>query len=92
MQPEEELKLGRNLQAGADAEAVYWLAPHGLLSLISYTPTYAGMALPTMGWALAHQSPIKKNVPQPYPQDNLIGTISQLMVSVSMTVACVKLT
>jgi hypothetical protein len=23
MQPEEELKLGRNLQAGADAEAVY---------------------------------------------------------------------
>jgi hypothetical protein len=31
---------GRNLEAGADAEAMegaaYWLAPHGLLSLLSY--------------------------------------------------------
>jgi hypothetical protein len=31
---------GRNLEAGADAEAMkgfaFWLAPHGLLSLLSY--------------------------------------------------------
>ena len=36
----QELKQGRNLEAGADAEAVegaaYWLASHGLLSLLSY--------------------------------------------------------
>ena len=35
-----EGRLGRNLEAGADAEAMegaaYWLAPHGLLSLLSY--------------------------------------------------------
>jgi hypothetical protein len=35
-----ELKQARNLEAGADAEAVEgaasWLAPHGLLSLLSY--------------------------------------------------------
>jgi hypothetical protein len=36
----QELKQGRNLEAGMDAEAMegaaYWLAPHGLLSLLSY--------------------------------------------------------
>jgi hypothetical protein len=36
----EELKQGRNLEAGADIEAMesaaYWLAPHGLFSLLSY--------------------------------------------------------
>jgi hypothetical protein len=35
----QELKQGRNLEAGAGAEAkegaAYWLAPHGLLSLLS---------------------------------------------------------
>jgi hypothetical protein len=35
-----EQKQGRNLEAGADAEpwrgAAYWLAPHGLLRLLSY--------------------------------------------------------
>jgi len=35
----QELKQGRNLEAGADAEAMeraaYWLAPHGLFSLLS---------------------------------------------------------
>jgi hypothetical protein len=35
-----ELRQSRNLEAGADAEAMedaaYWLAPHGLLSLLSY--------------------------------------------------------
>ena len=35
----QKLKQGRNLEAGADAEvmedAAYWLAPHGLLSLLS---------------------------------------------------------
>ena len=38
---EQELKEGRNLEAGADIEAIwrgaaYWLAHHGLLSLLSY--------------------------------------------------------
>ena len=36
----QELKQGRNLEAGADAEAIkgatYWFASHGLLSLLSY--------------------------------------------------------
>ena len=36
----QELTQGRNLEAGADAEAVegaaYWLASPGLLSLLSY--------------------------------------------------------
>ena len=35
-----ELKQSRNLEAGADAEAMegaaYWLAPHSLLSIPSY--------------------------------------------------------
>jgi hypothetical protein len=35
-----KLKLGRNLEAGADAEAMgnaaYWVASPGLLSLLSY--------------------------------------------------------
>jgi hypothetical protein len=34
----QELKQGRNLEAGPDAEAMegaaYWFAPHGLLSLL----------------------------------------------------------
>jgi hypothetical protein len=36
----QELKQGRNLETGANAEAMegaaYWLAPHGLLSLLAY--------------------------------------------------------
>jgi hypothetical protein len=35
----QELKQGWNLEEGADEEAmdvVYWLVPHGLLSLLSY--------------------------------------------------------
>ena len=36
----QELKQGWNLKSGADAEAMesaaYWLASHGLLSLLSY--------------------------------------------------------
>ena len=40
----QELKQGGNLEAGADAEAMegaaYWLAPHSLLSLLSYNRTY----------------------------------------------------
>ena len=45
----QELTLGRNLEAGADAEAMegcYWLASPVLLSLLSYrTP-----GLPAQGW------------------------------------------
>jgi hypothetical protein len=57
---------GRNLEAGADAEAMegaaYWLAPPGLLCLLSYRiqdhqprdgPTHNGLDSP-------HQSLIKK--------------------------------
>ena len=57
----------RNLEAGADAEvtegAADWLAPHGLLSLLSYRTrtTRLRMAPPTVGRALSHQSPIKKS-------------------------------
>jgi hypothetical protein len=62
----QELKQGRNLEAGADAEttedAAYRLALHGLFSLLSYRTrtTSPGVAPPTMGWALPCQSLIKK--------------------------------
>ena len=60
-------RAGTNLEAGADAEATEgaadWLAPHGLLSLLSYRTrtTRLRMAPPTVGRALSHQSPIKKS-------------------------------
>jgi len=39
----------------------YWLAPHGFLSFpIELRTNNPGMALPTMGWALLHQSLHKK--------------------------------
>lgn len=53
---------GRNLEARTDEEAVegaaYWVAPHGLLSLLSYRSRTIspGMAPLTMGWTLLHQS------------------------------------
>jgi hypothetical protein len=56
----QELQQCSNLEAGADAEAMesaaYWLASHGLLSLLSYRPrtTSPRMAPPTMGRALPH--------------------------------------
>ena len=42
--------------------AAYWLAPHGLLSLIVMhaSTTCAVVMIPTMLWVLAHQSLIKK--------------------------------
>ena len=56
---EQELTQGRNMEAGADAEAMegaaYWLASPGLLSLlflIELRTTSPGMTPPTMGWAL----------------------------------------
>jgi hypothetical protein len=40
MKSEQELQQGRNLEAWLDAESIEgaaeWLAPHGLLSLLSY--------------------------------------------------------
>ena len=50
-----ELKQGRNLETGADTEAMEecWLVPHGLLSLPSDSPV-------TKGWGLPHQSLTKK--------------------------------
>jgi hypothetical protein len=56
----------RNLEAGADAEAMtgaaYWVAPHDWLSQLSYrTRTSSpGMAPPTMGWALSHHHLLRK--------------------------------
>ena len=42
--------------------AAYWLAPHGLFSLLSYRTKdhQTRLAPPTMGWALPYQSLIKK--------------------------------
>jgi hypothetical protein len=54
----QELKQGKNLETGADAEAMEgaacWTASPGLLSLLSYgTQDYhPGRAPTTMGWAL----------------------------------------
>ena len=57
----QEVKQGRNLEVGADAEAMegccLLACLHGLFSLlIESTTTSPGMAPPTMGWALSHQS------------------------------------
>jgi hypothetical protein len=43
-------------------DAAYWLAPQGLLSLLSYRTQdhLSGIAPPTIGGALPHQSLIKK--------------------------------
>jgi hypothetical protein len=56
---EQELTQGRNMEAGADAEAMegaaYWLASPALLSLlflIELRTTSPGMTPTTMGWAL----------------------------------------
>lgn len=61
----QEIKQGRNLEAGNEAEAmkgaIYCLAFHGWLNLLSYRiqDHQAGMALPTVGWALPHQLQIR---------------------------------
>ena len=54
--------LGPGLVVVGSLCTAYWLAPHGLLSLLSCrTQDHStGMAPPTMGWALAHPSQIKK--------------------------------
>ena len=44
---------------GHGVGAAYWLAFHGLLSLLSYR-TSPGMALPTVGWVLPAWSLIRK--------------------------------
>jgi hypothetical protein len=58
----QKLMDGRMLEAGADAEAAHWLAPQGLLSLLSYRSrtTSPGVAPPTKSWALPHKLLIKK--------------------------------
>ena len=53
-------QIGRNLEAGAYAEALegaaYWLAPCGLACfLIELRTPCPGMAPATMVWALVHQ-------------------------------------
>ena len=57
--------------------AAYWLAPHGLLSLllIKLRTTSPGMALPTMDWAL-NQSLIKKMPYKDCVQPNLMEVFS----------------
>jgi hypothetical protein len=59
-----ELKKGKKLEAGADAESVedaaYWLAPYGLLSLLSYRTQdhwpRDGTSYTEIGWALPRGS------------------------------------
>jgi hypothetical protein len=58
----QKLKRGRNLEAGADAEAMedaaYWLAHHGCSACVLREPRTTSPG----GWALLHQSLIKKIV------------------------------
>ena len=58
----QELKHGRNLEAGADAEAIEecCLLACSACFLIKPRTTSLGMAPPTVGWALLYQSPNKK--------------------------------
>lgn len=46
-------------EGGTEAETD-WLASYGLLTLVQPTPTFPGVALPTMGKALLNQSSIKE--------------------------------
>ena len=62
----QELKQHRNLETGTNIEVMgpdaCWLAPHSLLSLLFCTTqdSLSGVAPTPMGWALPHQSLIKK--------------------------------
>jgi hypothetical protein len=66
----QELKQGRNLKAGAAAEAIglftgLFLLAYSAYFLIEPRITCPGMAIPTMKWTLPHLSLIKK---MPYRQ------------------------
>jgi hypothetical protein len=47
---------------------------------LAQQPTWE-VALPTIDWALPHQSPVKKNALQACPQLSLMETFSQLRFS-----------
>ena len=63
----QKLTQSRSLETGADVEAMegYCLLACSACFLIEPRTTSLGMAPPTMGWALPHQSLIKK---MPYSQ------------------------
>jgi len=71
--------------------AAYWLGPHGLLScfLIEPRTTSSGVAPPTMGGALLHQSLIKKMSTALF-HGSIFST--EVPSSTQMTLAYVKLT
>jgi hypothetical protein len=71
MKPEKELQQDRNLKAGTDVEAVEgcclltyssWVSQLAFFIrfIRNFRTTRPGGALPTMTWALSHQSLIKK--------------------------------
>jgi hypothetical protein len=73
-------------------DAAYWLAPHGLFSLLSYRiqehqPRDGANHHGTMGWALPHQSLIKKESLQP---DLTEAFFSIKVPSFQMTLVCVS--
>jgi hypothetical protein len=78
----QELKQGRNLEAGTEAEAMegpaYWLVSMACSAcfLIEPRTTGLGVAPPTI-----RPSHINQNVPQVYPQASLMGAFSLLRFS-----------
>ena len=71
----------------------YWVILHSLLSLFSYrTQDHKSMAPPTMGWALSHQSWIKKMSCRFAHSPILWRHFSIEVLSSQMTLACVNLT
>ena len=79
----DERESGQELKQRPWRNATQWLAPHGLLSLLS---VLAQAHLPrdgttTVDWALPHQSLVKKMSPRICQQANLIEAIPQLMFS-----------
>lgn len=63
--PRQELKLGKHLELGADAEAMKLLTSLYLMvssACILIATTSPGVAPPTVGWVLPHGPLIKKTL------------------------------
>lgn len=80
----QEFKQRRNLEARTDIEVMgsdaCWLAPHSLLSLLFCTTqdSLSRVAPTPIGWALPHQSLIKKVPLEAWPEVSLWGEVGFL--------------
>lgn len=67
-----EGKSGQQQEQRQGGKVTYWLVPHGLLSLLSYTAQkHLVVKSPAVGWALFHQLSLR-NALRACSQANLI--------------------